>query len=134
MSEDRHRVDELGDYEFVTWAETARHQLALHGHAFVSLSPGDATNYKIVVVQPLEPKIMGWIEATNEAVEGFEFVDQFWVGSSFGPIYQWTPGWHVTWDYVHEKWTQGRKGTDEWTARVICRFLNALSNAMKGES
>lgn len=126
MSE--HPVDELDQYEFDDKAAMAASMLAGHGHAFVDLQPGDATTYKIVVVQPLiafRLSDTGWML----------YPDTYWVGTSFGPLYQWHPhnSGHTSWDYVLSKWVAGNGGTAEWTARVIARFLNTLRDRMKEE-
>lgn len=106
-----HRVDELPDVEFLAAAEFAARDLADKGSAWVDLQPGDATTYKIAII------------VTNSM--------RFWVGTSFGPLYEWRPDSHYDCGYVADKWTEPRH---EWTARVICRFLNTLSDKMKEAS
>lgn len=124
-----HRVDALADYEFDMAAAFAADQLRHHHHAFVSLSPGDATNYKIVIVQPL----VAAHQHPEYCPTGFKPVNEYWVGTTFGALYQWNPDIRYTWDYVADKWIAGRPSHGEWTARVICRFLNALRDALAAE-
>lgn len=123
-----HPVDELDQSEFDEKAEMARAMLAGHGHAYVDLQPGDATTYKIVVVQPLiavhpQQSETGWKI----------YPDTYWVGTSFGPLSQWNPEAEMDWDYVCGKWVIGLRGHVEWTARVIARFLNTLAATMRNE-
>lgn len=114
-----HPADALGQFEFDDKAAMAASMLTRFGHAFVDLQPGDATTYKIVVVQPL-------IAARDDGWRIYP--DTYWVGTSFGQLYQFHPR-HApySWDYVLDKWVGGEGGTAQWTARVIARFLNTLA-------
>lgn len=105
-----HRVDELDAWVFDECAIDAKRGLDRERHAFIDLQPGDATTYKIVVV---------------------EYAGQHWVGTSFGRLHPWNPEMNLHWDYVADKWVEDGR---EWTARVICRFLNTLSDKMKETS
>lgn len=121
-----HPVDLLDQWEFDDKATMAVSMLSEWGHAFVDLQPGDGTTYKIVVVQPL------LAAHPARSATGWTVVpDRYYVGTSFGPLYP-TPlkgGYH--WDYVRSHFVHGEGGTSEWTARVIARFLNTLSDKLK---
>lgn len=123
-----HPVDSLDQFEFDDKASMAASMLAGHGHAFVDLQPGDGTTYKIVVVQPL-------IAAhSNRSATGWTiYPNAYWVGTSFGPLYPTPLKGGYDWGYVLEHFVYGNGGTAEWTARVIARFLNALSEKFKEE-
>lgn len=126
MSEIEERVDALGQWEFDDKATMAASMLTGHGHAYVDLQPGDATTYKIVIVQPLIAAHPGR-SATGWTI----YPDTYWVGTSFGPLWQYSPKNLYSWDYVADKWVPGQRAHTEWTARVIARFLNTLREEMQ---
>lgn len=94
----------------VDWAAAeAVEQLDQTGHALVDLTPGDATLYRISIIQ----------------MEG----SRFWVGTQFGPSYEW--GGHQMPDpgYVQDKWINPNQAAS-WTAKVLCVFLSALAEKL----
>lgn len=105
-----HPVDDLKQYEFDAVAEQAASDLADHGAAFVLLQPGDATRYLITIVR--DPR------------------GRYWLASSFGAIYEWSPEMTCHWDYVSSHYLDR---PHEWTARVLARFMQTLADKMKEE-
>ena len=99
----RHPVDELPQVEFDAAAARALTSLREKDHAFVDLSPGDATRYRIALVGEEEPH-------------------RLWVASNFG-VLAILPDTRLHWDYVSSHMLEREH---EWTARVITRFLNTL--------
>lgn len=126
-----HPVDELAEIEFETAAANAASMLAEFGYAWIDLQPGDATTYKIVIAQPREPGEVGFKLLNGEPVHGWARVNRYWVGTSFGPLYPTPLKGGYQWGYVLDHFVHGDGGTSEWTARVITRFLNALSDKLK---
>lgn len=122
-----HPADELDQYDFDDKATMAASMLKGHGHAFVDLQPGDGTTYKIIVVQPLVPV------HTHLSATGWEVYthDTYWVATSFGPLYPTPLKGGYDWGYVLGHFVHGDGGTAEWTARVLARFLNTLSDKLK---
>lgn len=119
------RVAALDPKHFVEYAQFAAKQLNATGHAFVVLTPGDGTQYRISIVKPhvRDPRTTDEPSKTREG-DAYLFHDKYFVATQFGPLYEWSPKNWMSWDYVADKWvTDGR----EWTARVIARFLNALA-------
>ena len=130
MSYTDDRFDALPDDEFLACAKWAAFNLAELGHAIVRLEPGDATKYDIVLARDQSSQQQRQWE--HRLVETPEFSGNYYVAHSFGPVYPWL-GIPLNWRYVHEKWTQSRPGTDEWTARIIARFLTTLSGHIPNE-
>lgn len=122
------RVDALDDYEFDTWADTAAAMLREHHHAYVRLEPGDGTSYRIAVVQPMEPEM---ILQDTVWVEGFVPIDRYFVATQFGPLYEMNKMGGYQWGYVADHWLPDMRASQEWTARVLARFLNALCDRLK---
>lgn len=103
---------------------TAR-KLADTGVARVRLSPGDATEYRIMIASP----DVEWRRSGETA--GI----YYWVALSndFGAAYEWHGG-QIDAGYAREKWTSRgiTGGTRDWTAEVMARFLTAVSGARRG--
>lgn len=123
-----HPAEELQQFEFDELSTHAAAMLRGHGHAFVDLQPGDGTTYKIAVVQPLEAAF----QHPEFCPSGYKIVPgRYFVGTSFGPLYPTPLKGGYDWGYVLDHFVHGNNGTAEWTARVIARFLNALSDKLK---
>lgn len=111
-------------------ARFAAHQLRTAGVARVRLSPGDATEYRLLLAAP-------GLEFSKAALYdmkgGFELAERagtyFWVAlcNSFGAGYEWHGG-PVDAGYATEKWTNlsGPPGIREHTGRVVAEYLNAV--------
>ncbi len=123
-----HPVDDLHHYEFVVTADWTATQLDRIGFAHSKLSPGDGTSYDISMIRP--PTMTEFHFCLRNPERLPTFGDHYYMAHSFGPLYEWT-GEIGDWTYVHEKWTQRRGGTDEWTARVLFRFLNTLHSVIE---
>lgn len=124
-----HPVDRLDDHEFVSWAEHAAESLRTFGYAFVRLSPGDGTTYRITIVRPIEPE--QWQRWEYQAEQPGKppphpSTGDYYVATMFGPMYPWSGQKPGDWGYVADKWAGGH----EWTARVLHRFLCALRDAI----
>jgi hypothetical protein len=117
-----HPVDELDPAEFEQPAAWAAASLKRCGYAYLHLTPGDATVYPIIIARP--DRYWAYREERTPT--------QYMVAlsASFGAGYPWGGG-HVDWGYAADKWTRDRH---EWTARVIARFLSALSDALREAS
>lgn len=128
------RMLELNADEFISWAEHCVLSLRTFGYAYARLSPGDMTSYQISIVQPIRPFAwQTWEHNSRKLGEAapYPLNKEFFVATQFGPLYGWDGQEGVVWQYAHEKWTKGRGGTDEWTARIIARFLNTVAVAFK---
>lgn len=116
------RVAELSAAHFEEAAAWTAERLANHGSAYVVLSPGDATAYRIMIIAPSD---CCW----NGREQGdFRY---FHVALSFGLGYgyDWA-GYPLGASYVATKWTRNESGTDYYTACVLTRFLNALADKL----
>ena len=99
-------------------ASDAADMINLNGCALLDLCPGDMTRYRISVI-PMKPL------STDE-----RYHDAYWVGTQFGPSYEWHGG--PMWDpgYVQSKWVNPAKAPG-WTARVLCLFLTELAHMLE---
>lgn len=134
---DPHPANRLEQYRFNDSAWFAAQQLDVIGFSYVSLQPGDGTDYQIAIIRP--PTIEQWqrwergryLDAGHPAYARqpeFNHQNRYFVAHSIrGPLYGWG-GQPLHWDYVWEKWTSRNDGTDTWTARVIGRFLTTLAH------
>ena len=114
-----HPVDALEETEFTYWAGMAASMLRQNGHAVIHLEPGDMTRYSIILAYPLTMQADGTMTINERPL---------WMCTSFGTMYQVNlEAGHKHWDYVNDKWVQDG---NQWTARVLTRFLNALVDAM----
>lgn len=119
------RFDALDQGIFDDAATWAARQINRMGHAFIDLQPGDATTYKIAIV--CETRV-----SQNEPVP--DRIRHMWVATSFGQMYPFSGQGGYDWGYVMDHWLPYhpvRSQTAEWTARVIARFLNTLSDKLK---
>lgn len=119
-----HPVDELEQAEFDYHAGLAAADIAQRGASLVILAPGDCTRYVLAFVKPARMNGEGVMVVEDRPL---------WMGTSFGELYQVDPHGGYHWGYVAEHWLRDMKSSQEWTARVIARFINALADAMKGD-
>lgn len=127
------RVAELPDFKFAEAASFAAMSLSRYGFAYVQLAPGDSTLYEIAIVRP--PTMEQWRRhdwmMANRPDDLPELGDSYFIATGFGPLYRWEGREIGEWTYVFEKWTRARPGTpDEWTARVLLRFINELAKIL----
>lgn len=122
-----HPVDLLDQLSFDVAAALADELLREFGYAFIDLQPGDGTTYKIVICQPREPGEVGFKLFAGEPVHGWRKTDRYWLGSSFGALYPWSPSSGNHWDYVDSHYLDK---SHPWTARVLARFLSTLAERM----
>lgn len=96
-------------------------QIHRRGVGEIILAPGDATVYPFIVLAKGRevPEIRG--EKTIEPVRRRDYL--VILAATFGGTYEWG-GQSMHWDYCAAKWT---KDGHEWTGRVVCALLNALS-------
>lgn len=111
------RIAALDQHDFTVSANWAATQLRHHGSAYISLQPGDGTDYRIAILQH------GNIN-NGRLLDGFQ--DRWMVAHSFGPLYEWGGAAEVHWSYVLDKWCN-QSPCRGWTARILARFLNTLS-------
>lgn len=117
------RIDELPADRFERPANWAAAMLAEYGYAYVILEPGDATNYRIMIIAP------------GTEWHGSDVVDQhryyhvaLSMGMGFG--YDWA-GHQLDPSYVASKWVvESRPGAGYHAACVLTRFLNALADRL----
>jgi hypothetical protein len=108
------QVDALDPGPFANAIADTAANLAARGHSVIDLSPGDMTNYRIVVVECDGP-------------------DQFIVGIvDKGCTYPWGPSnsGFTSPGYAASKWTDD----DEWTGAVLSRYLNGLRDVLAVKS
>lgn len=125
-----HPVDELDENAFDLAAIWAELSLRRAGYVALTLEPGDATTYPIIIVAPGDHRVFQG--GDNSAPQPHVRPEQNYrvaVGLSRCGTYPWR-GQQLSWDYVAQKWADDH----EWTGRVICRFLNTLSDKMKEAS
>lgn len=127
---DTHPVDQLDQGAFDVAAVNAAETLHEHGCAFVCLEPGDATRYQISIVRPREIGEIGFKLFDGSPVHGWKMTDRYYVASSFGALYEWSPKFRVHWDYADSHFLDQH---NEWTARVLARFLNTLAERINAE-
>ena len=126
------RIANLSSFEFDSIATFSAMMIERHGFVYATLSPGDGTRYEISIVSPptrAQHDQFRYLTRDGETARlTFQqrFSGSYFVATNFGPMYRWEASEIGDWRYVHEKWTAGRGGTDEWTARVLFRFLNTL--------
>lgn len=120
-------VDELAQEGFDVAAVIAHEQLEAHGCCLLNFEPGDMSRYTIAVMQEREPGVVAHTVFTDDPhdIYGWEITDRYWLATQYGPLYRWDPKHHVHWDYVASHFVADRR---EWTARVLARFLNTLSD------
>lgn len=96
-------------------------QINRRGVGEILFAPGDATAYPFIVIAKGRevPEIRG--EKTVETVHRSSYL--VILAASFGGTYEWG-GQLMHWDYCAAKWTND---CHEWTGRVVCALLNALS-------
>jgi len=101
-------------------AQFAAEQLASRGVARVRLTPGDFTEYQLMVAAP------GLEWAAGSARPHRAYLVS--LCDPFGASYPWSAG-EVNPRYAVEKWTQrdAPEGTRRCTGQVVALFLNALS-------
>lgn len=119
------RIDNLIAHEFSVAADFTAMMVERHGFCYATLSPGDGTRYEISIVSP--PTHEQQRRHGRVDTEGWQFSGSYFVATNFGRMYRWEGTEIGDWTYVYEKWTNRGKGTDEWTARVLHRFLNELA-------
>jgi len=90
-----------------------------HGVARVELTPGDHTEYQILVTAP-GPK---WVNG-DERMGHVHYAVALY-GYRLGDIYPWA-GQEVHWTFAEEKWCRGNR----CAAEVMARYLNALRLAI----
>lgn len=117
------RVAELSAEHFIEAAEWTAARLKERHHAYVILSPGDATAYRIMI---LAPDGTCW----NDGVTGDHRYYHVALSYGLGLGYDWHGG-HLSADYVGEKWTRREHGYDYHTACVLTRFLNLLADKIE---
>lgn len=113
------RVNGLSEQKFADAAVWAANRLDHDGHAYVILSPGDATAYRIMIIAPSD-------EIWNDGPSPDRRYYHVALSMGLGLGYDW-PGLEVTPGYVVQKWTENRRISDYHTACVLTRFLNALA-------
>lgn len=107
-----HPVDQLAAFRFETVANDMADILPGTGYAIGVLEPGDMTRYVVAVVR--------------------DSGDRYWFANSFGPLYPWARTGHTDWGYVLSHYlSEPERGSAQWTARVLARFLNALAERMR---
>lgn len=108
-------------------ARFAAGHLSAHGVARVRLTPGDMTEYHLVVTGP------GAVWKSGVAGDFIDHTRDHCVAlvASFGAAYPWA-GQEIAPGYAAEKWTArtSSDGTRAHTGEVVARFLTALSEAM----
>lgn len=135
------RIESLDPWPLRYDATYAAYQLDLIGFTYCDHQPGDGTSYKISIVRPPEVgQWQRWLQVNHMPPDHpayqrhpeFNTQHRYFVATSFGPLYGWN-GWEVTWDYVLEKWVMGNRtsATNQWTARMIARFLTELAERIK---
>ena len=117
------RFDVLDDDHIAQAAAWAAEQLVLHGVARLSLTPGDMTEYRLLIAAP----DVEW--AYGDERPGRNYIVA--LCSSFGAGYPWN-GRPVSPGYAAEQWTHraAGDGVREWTGEVMSRFLTATHQAM----
>ena len=132
MNDTDNRFANLSDVEFKNAATYAAMMIERHGFVYVTLSPGDGTRYEISLASPptgyQHDRYKFWTRDGETQPLTFQqrFSGTYFVATHLR-MYRWEGTELGDWGYVHEKWTAGRAGTDEWTARVLHRFLNELA-------
>jgi hypothetical protein len=107
-----HPVDQLNQAAFDELARLMTDDLRSDGYAIGALEPNDMTRYVFAVM----------LDKGNHC----------WFANSFGPLYQWARTGHTDWGYVLSHYIgEPQRGSAEWTARVISRFLNTLADKMR---
>jgi hypothetical protein len=122
------RVAEMDAFEFDNYAAVAADELREHGYAYVDLQPGDATTYKVSIIRPRTHRLIN-----GGVIRYGDPGGEYHIATSFGPLYPWTPTNFNDPGYVQSKWVSSSSPTGEHTAHVLARFLNALSDAMRGD-
>ena len=116
-------TDDRLNHEHIAAARWAAEALTADGVARVRLTPGDMTEYRILIAAPA----VEWADGARRAGR------YFWVAlcAGFGAGYEWHGG-AVDPYYARDKWTNdgSGKGVREHTAVVMSRFLTALAEAM----
>lgn len=100
-------------------------QLSRYQKAVLTLTPGDGTAYRLLLVGPSRVWEQG--EESDRAC--------YWVTllGPFGHGAEWTPGGYVHWTYAAEQWVAKTVGASrEHTAKVLAGFLNTLDERLDG--
>jgi hypothetical protein len=93
------------------------HALDTTGHARLTLTPGDMTRYDIIIVgHGAHWQRVGADDVGQEVQAG-----GYRVAVGGGTVYTWTANAALHPSYVQSHWG----GISEWTAAVLCAFLNA---------
>ncbi len=116
-------LDRLDNEHISDAGQWAAESLLAHGQARVRLAPGDATEYKIMIVAP------GIEYAYGEPRVG----KYYWVAlcANFGSGYEWHGG-AIDGGYAAMNWTNPSvsKATRAHSGEVVARFLTATAHAM----
>jgi hypothetical protein len=106
----------------------AARRLVTDGVAKVRLTPGDLTEYPILIAGPS----VEWGCRNGRIAEHYS--GEYWVAvcSGFGSGHLWDPETHVAPGYAAEKWTAPGvgDGTRGWTGWVMAEFLTAVADAL----
>jgi hypothetical protein len=115
------RVEELAAEPFEEAADWAADHLDQYRHAYVILSPGDMTAYRIMIIAP------GPIWNGQPSHDHRYYHVALSMGLGLG--YDWA-GHPLEPGYVVQKWTRDCTGSDYHTACVLTRFLNVLADKL----
>lgn len=118
-------VVDLDAEHFDLAATWAARQLSRYQRAVMTLTPGDGTAYRLVLVGPSRV----WEQGEERGRSCY------WVTllGSFGHGAEWTPGGYVHWTYAAEQWVAKTTGASrEHTAKVLAGFLNTLDGRLDG--